>query len=83
MTTVLVAFGIMMFVVCIMSIGVLMGRKPLKGSCGGLSALGLKESCDVCGGNDDECEKEQLRQKLALGKDPAYLSYDATLVKKN
>lgn len=83
MTTVLIAFFIILLVVCIMSIGVLMGRKPLKGSCGGLSSLGLKESCDICGGNDEACEKEQQRQKKAVQNTAPSLAYEASKKPKN
>ncbi len=74
MATVILGFVVMMFIVLAMSVGVLFGRKPLKGSCGGLSALGMKESCDICGGEDDLCDKEQLRQKALAS---AELGYDA------
>ncbi len=76
MTTVLIAFLIILLVVCIMSIGVFMGRKPLKGSCGGLSSLGLKDSCEICGGDDDACKKEQQRQTQSRQKSPSSLAYE-------
>jgi hypothetical protein len=41
-----------------MAIGVLMGRKPISGSCGGVgAALGEKDySCEICGGDTKKCE---------------------------
>jgi hypothetical protein len=41
-----------------MAIGVLLGRKPISGSCGGVgAALGEKDySCDICGGDIKKCE---------------------------
>jgi hypothetical protein len=78
MTTVIITFIIMLIVVAVMAIGVMMGKKPLKGSCGGLSALGMKESCDICGGNDDACDKEQARQKLSEQNSSSSLAYEVT-----
>lgn len=69
---VLVAF---LLIVGAMSVGVLVANKPIKGSCGGLQSLGLKDGCEICGGNDEECEKEQLRQQQSESSD---LGYDAT-----
>lgn len=37
------------FILSIMSIGVIFSNKPIKGSCGGLQSLGLKGKCDICG----------------------------------
>lgn len=45
--------------VLLMSVGVIMGRKPIAGSCGGMSALGIKDSCDICGGDADRCENAE------------------------
>ncbi|MGD8417057.1 MAG: (Na+)-NQR maturation NqrM [Pseudomonadales bacterium] len=56
MTTILLAFLIMLLMVAGMAIGVLFGRKPISGSCGGMKALGMDTSCEVCGGNPDRCE---------------------------
>lgn len=56
-----------------MAIGVIVANKPVKGSCGGLNSLGLKEGCEICGGKEDECDKEQKRlqsdKAATLGKD--------------
>lgn len=66
-------------IMLIMSVGVLMGRKPIAGSCGGMSALGMETECDVCGGNKQVCETEQ--QKRRKGEPSAFdsdLAHDAT-----
>jgi hypothetical protein len=41
-----------------MAVGVLLGKKPISGSCGGVgAALGEKDySCDICGGDIKKCE---------------------------
>lgn len=64
MTTLLLAFGLLGTVIVIMSIGVIMGRKPITGSCGGVgAALGEKNyTCDLCGGDPNKCD-EQIKQK--------------------
>jgi len=71
----LVVLAALLLIVGAMSIGVWVANKPIKGSCGGLQSLGLKDGCEICGGNDEECEKEQVRQKNEASTD---LSYDAT-----
>ncbi len=39
----------MCLMVGIMSIGVIFSNKPLKGSCGGLNAVGIDGNCKICG----------------------------------
>jgi hypothetical protein len=56
MTTVLLAFLIMLLLTVAMAVGVLFGRKPISGSCGGMKALGMGVSCEICGGDPDRCE---------------------------
>ena len=52
--TVLV-FGL---VIAAMAVGVIAGRSPIKGSCGGMGALGVDTACELCGGNPQRCEEE-------------------------
>ena len=54
----LVSFLLIALVMAGMAIGVIMGRGPLKGSCGGMGALGIDTACDICGGNPQLCEEE-------------------------
>ncbi|MEW5248437.1 (Na+)-NQR maturation NqrM [Microbulbifer sp. 2201CG32-9] len=78
MTIYIFAFVVMVLVVTGMALGAILQNKPLKGSCGGLNNIGMKQDCAICGGDDDECRKEQQRrQKAAPG---AELAYDATKV---
>lgn len=41
-----------------MAVGVLFGRAPIKGSCGGLGAVGIKEDCVFCGRSQEDCPKK-------------------------
>lgn len=54
---VLLVFALMMIVVLLMAIGVIFGRKPIAGSCGGMAAVGMESECDVCGGDKSRCDK--------------------------
>ena len=65
MTVYLMAFAFMLLIVAAMAVGVIMGRKPIAGTCGGLNQLGLKEGCDVCGGKDEVCEEENRKKTSA------------------
>ena len=44
-------FTIVFFLIIMLglSVGVLLKGKPIKGSCGGLNALGLDGECKICG----------------------------------
>ncbi|KEA62004.1 putative exported protein [Marinobacterium lacunae] len=70
MDIMILTFVALMVIIGAMSIGVLMGRKPIAGSCGGMSALGMETACDICGGDKARCEKEQKRQKGADAAQP-------------
>lgn len=41
-----------------MAVGVMSGRPPIKGSCGGIGALGIDGSCEICGGDAQRCDEE-------------------------
>ena len=64
---------IMGLVVTAMAVGVICGREPIKGSCGGLGAVGINQSCEICGGDPVRCDEEQG----AAGKDAAASVHDA------
>lgn len=44
--TMLLSFVVIALVIAAMGVGVMAGRKPIKGSCGGLNAGG----CELCSG---------------------------------
>jgi uncharacterized protein len=48
MTTFLLTFIILSILVAIMSLGVMLMGKNIKGSCGGLNALSKSDKCLVC-----------------------------------
>ena len=54
----LVSLLVIGLVMAAMAIGVIMGRPPIKGSCGGMGALGIDTACDICGGNPQRCDEE-------------------------
>jgi uncharacterized protein len=82
-TLVIIAFCFMLFIIVAMAVGVLMGKKPIAGSCGGLSAIGMKSACDVCGGNDEVCEKEKLKNSGVVDENAQDLTYNAAETNKN
>lgn len=55
MTTLLFTMLLMVLIVGGMAIGVIFGREPIKGSCGGLNNVGIDEDCEICGGNPAKC----------------------------
>ncbi|MGD9660734.1 MAG: (Na+)-NQR maturation NqrM [Porticoccaceae bacterium] len=54
-----ITLAVLLSIIAAMSVGVLMGRKPISGSCGGVgAALGEEEYiCDICGGDPNKCEE--------------------------
>ena len=52
--TTLLSFGIFALVIGAMAVGVMAGRQPIKGSCGGLNGKG----CELCSGSG-QCKKAQ------------------------
>lgn len=70
----LVTFAVLLLVVLGMAVGVIAGRKPLAGSCGGIANLGIEKECSICGGDRQKCEEVNSENTVA-GRD---LAYDAT-----
>jgi hypothetical protein len=57
----LMSFVIMGLAILGMAVGVLLGRRPIAGSCGGLGQLGL-----ACGSCDKPCAKKQKHSAAGL-----------------
>ena len=61
MQTFIITFALMLIVVAIMAVGYIFQRKIIKGSCGGISDLGLEKVCDC----DEPCDKrKELMKRL-------------------
>ena len=58
----LITFVILLIVVVAMAVGVIFGRSPIKGSCGGINNIdGIDSACEFC---SEPCEKR--KQILAV-----------------
>lgn len=57
MTTVIASFVVLALIIAGMAIGVIMGRAPIKGTCGGLNNGSADSGCSLCGGNPSKCEE--------------------------
>tara|TARA_X000001036_G_C20154755_1_gene592896 strand:+ start:113 stop:289 length:177 start_codon:yes stop_codon:yes gene_type:complete len=55
MLEMLIIFLVLMLIITAMSVGVLFGKKPITGSCGGLANLEPGRECELCGGNPSKC----------------------------
>lgn len=71
METFILAIVILGLLILGMSVGVIMGRKPLKGSCGGVgAAMGEEEYvCPMCGDDPNKCENENPKQNSSAQPD--------------
>ena len=57
MTTLVLSFILISLAVAGLSIGVLLGGKPIQGSCGGLNNFAGGGACELCGGDRDKCDE--------------------------
>ena len=53
LTTLIITFAVLLATIAGMAIGVMNGRKPIAGSCGGLNG----GRCELCSGNG-KCKRE-------------------------
>ena len=63
MSTFLLTFSIFIVFILAMSLGYIFKRKVVKGSCGGLGAVGIDKVCD-CPEPCDVKKKRQLKERL-------------------
>jgi len=59
-----------------MAVGVIMGRGPIKGSCGGMGALGIDTACEICGGDPKRCDEETRDGEVGRENPGLYYSAD-------
>lgn len=72
----LVTFGIFLLVIFGMAIGYIIKKKSIKGSCGGITALGMQKMCDC----EEPCDN--LQAKLDAGDEAAQAEYNEKFAKK-
>ena len=75
MTLFFISVLVIGLVIAAMAVGVLMGRDPIKGSCGGMGALGMDTACDICGGDPRKCDEET--RDGSVGRDNPGMYYPA------
>lgn len=77
----LLTLAIMLLVAAGIAVGVIFGRKPLQGSCGGVGKALADPNyvCDLCGGDEAKCEEQKAQSQNANADS---LSYDASKPKK-
>ncbi|MDG2018519.1 MAG: (Na+)-NQR maturation NqrM [Porticoccaceae bacterium] len=72
-----ILFAVIGFVVLIsiMAIGVLLGKKPISGSCGGVAAaLGEDDyTCEICGDDPNKCDENRSNTSKPLYKNASNL----------
>jgi hypothetical protein len=71
---------VLLSIVTAMSVGVIMGRKPIAGSCGGVAAaLGEEDYvCEICGGDPEKCDEQTDQNSRVAGSSKKQLFYSAT-----
>ncbi|MEX1221880.1 hypothetical protein SAMN06297229_0793 [Pseudidiomarina planktonica] len=57
METFLLVFVVFLLVVLAMSVGYLLQRKTISGSCGGIASMGMEKACDC----DEPCDDKKAR----------------------
>lgn len=74
MSTILFTAAFFLLMALAMAIGVIAGRKPIKGSCGGMSAM-TGTDCPVCGGDTAKCDSDKDEGRRS---EPSSAFYDAS-----
>lgn len=76
MTLFLISILVIGLVMAGMAVGVIAGRAPIKGSCGGMGALGIDTTCDLCGGDPQRCDEETRDGEVGKSNPGLYYSAD-------
>ena len=62
MNTIFFTFALFLLVILGMSVGYIFSKRSIKGSCGGISALGMKKMCD-CETPCDSLQRQLDKEK--------------------
>ncbi len=76
MTLFLISAVVIGLVIAAMAVGVMFGRPPIKGSCGGMGALGIDTACEICGGDPKRCDEETRDTEAAKANSGQFYSAD-------
>ena len=76
MTLFFVSMLVIALVMAAMAVGVMAGRQPIKGSCGGMGALGIETTCELCGGDPQRCDEETRDGEVGKNSPGLYYSAD-------
>ena len=57
MSEILITFFVFVLAICGLAIGFILNKKPLQGSCGGLSTFEEGAPCEFCGKEQGDCTK--------------------------
>lgn len=76
MTLFLITVLVFCLVMAAMAVGVMNGRAPIKGSCGGIGALGVDAACEICGGNRQRCDEQTREPTVRAGEAALYYAAD-------
>ena len=76
MTLFLISMLVIGLVMAGMAVGVLAGREPIKGSCGGMGALGIDTACEICGGDPQRCDEETREGEVGRNNPGLYYPAD-------
>lgn len=69
MATILTSLLLLLILFAAMAVGLMFGRGPIKGSCGGIAALTGETKCDLCGGDRVRCEEINAGKDVAPAPD--------------
>lgn len=64
MSLFLVTFGTMLLAIAGMAVGVLLGRQPIAGSCGGLNNVDAEGNCQSCSRPCESRAQKLLKRRL-------------------
>jgi len=69
-----VTFLFFLLIIIVMAVGVMRGREPISGTCGGLNQMGEGGGCELCGGDPAACrELDPMAEPLPQSKKPAFV----------